>query len=245
MSLAYKRVLLKLSGEALRGSAENSIFDISFVNRVCETVGQAVRQGAQIGIVVGGGNIWRGGMNPGVERSRGDHMGMLATVINSLELQDAFEKCGIDARVMTSLEMTQFAEPFVRDEAVRHLEAGRVVIFGGGTGNPYFTTDTAGALRAAEINADALLLAKNVDYIYDADPKNNPAARKLSEIGYDYFLKEGLRAIDATAAAFCREYSLKVLTFALSDPQNILRVLAGEKVGSLMRQGDDVVYLDK
>ncbi|MBQ7500709.1 MAG: UMP kinase [Clostridia bacterium] len=230
----YKRILLKLSGEAL-SEGSDGIFNYDILDSIAAVVKKCCEKGVQTAIVVGAGNIWRGRQGGGMERSRADCMGMLATTINSLAILDSLEHAGIDARVMTALEMTQVAEPFVRDKAVRHLEKGRVVIFAGGTGCPYFSTDTAGALRAAEINADAILMAKNIDGVYTADPKTDPTAVRLDEITYDEILSKGLRVIDSTAASFCRDNGIPTLIFALSDPDNILRTVMGENTGTVVK----------
>lgn len=233
----YRRVLLKLSGEALAGDAGRG-FDFSIIGSVCDAIRKCVDMGVQVAIVVGGGNIWRGAKNeaPSMQRSRADHMGMLATVINSLALQDALEQRGVTAAVQTAVEMRRFAEPFVRDEAVKHLEQGHVVIFGCGTGNPYFSTDTGAALRAAEIGADALLMAKNVDGVYDSDPARNPDAKKYDEITYTEVLRQGLKALDTAATALCMDNRILTQVFALRDPENICRVVLGEKIGTIIKE---------
>ena len=233
----YKRVLLKLSGEALaKDCAKGEILNYDFINEVCTTVKKCVEMGVQVAIVVGGGNIWRGGrQGAGMNRSRADHMGMLATVINSLALQQGFEEVGAEAVVMTAIDMQRIAEPFTQRDAVKCLEAGKVVIFGGGTGCPYFSTDTGAVLRAAEINADAVLMAKNIDGVYTADPKLDKNAKKLDEISYVDVLNKGLKAIDWTAASFGLENKLTIQMFALDDPDNIIRVINGEKIGTVLK----------
>ena len=230
---AYKRVLLKLSGEALKNMNPDGIIDFSFASRVAEQIKRCTDEGVSFGIVIGGGNIWRGAGKE-IERSRADHMGMLATIINSLAMQSVLENAGVEARVMTALEMEQFAEVYVRDIAVDHLEKGRVVIIAGGTGNPYFSTDTAAVLRAAEIGADVALFAKNVDGVYTADPKKDPNAKKLDSMTYDEIIHNDLKVIDATASAFGRENNLPILLFGLNDPENIYRAVNGEKLGTIV-----------
>ncbi len=235
MELKYKRVLLKVSGEALAGSKHFGL-DIDVIRSVCSVIKKCVDAGAEIGIVVGGGNFWRGVKDGGgkIERTRADHMGMLATSINALALADALEKMSVDVRVQTAIEMRAIAEPYVRLRACRHLEKGRVVIFGCGTGNPYFSTDTAAILRAAEIDADIVLLAKNVDGVYDSDPAKNPDAHRYEALSYDEMLQKHLLAMDLTATSLSMDNSIPVLLFALSDPENIYRALTGEKVGTLV-----------
>lgn len=236
MGLKYKRVLLKVSGEALAGDRHFGL-DIDVIRSVCAVIKDCVDEGAEIGVVVGGGNFWRGVKDGGgkVERTRADHMGMLATSINALALADALEKMGVDVRVQTAIEMRAIAEPYVRLKACRHLEKGRVVIFGCGTGNPYFSTDTAAILRAAEINADIVLQAKNIDGVYTADPAKDPTAKRYDELSYDEMLQKHLLAMDLTATSLSMDNSIPVLLFALSDPENIHRALKGEKVGTLVR----------
>ena len=233
----YKRVLLKLSGEALaKDCQKGEILNYDFINEVCTVVKKCVDNGVQVAIVVGGGNIWRGGrQGANMNRSRADHMGMLATVINSLALQQGFEEVGAESVVMTAIDMTRVAEPFTQRDAVRLLNEGKVVIFGGGTGCPYFSTDTGAVLRAAEINADAVLMAKNIDGVYTADPKLDKNAKKLDEISYVDVLNNGLKAIDWTAASFGLENKLTIQMFALDDPMNIVRVIEGEKLGTVLR----------
>ena len=234
---AYKRVLLKISGEALaKDCGKGEILNYDFMNEICGVVKKCVDMGVQIAIVVGGGNIWRGGRQGAkMNRSRADHMGMLATVINSLALQQAFEEIGQKAVVMTAIDMKRIAEPFTQREAVENLEQGNIVIFGGGTGCPYFSTDTGAVLRAAEINADAVLMAKNIDGVYTADPKLDPTAKKLDEISYVDVLKNGLKALDWTAASFGMENKLTVQFFGLDDPMNIVKVINGEKLGTVLK----------
>ena len=231
----YKRVLLKISGEALAGDAHRGLnFDV--VGSVCDVVKRCVEAGVQVGIVVGGGNFWRGLKDGGdrMERTRADHMGMLATVINSLALADCLEQRDVPVRVQTAIEMERIAEPYIRSKAIRHLEKGRVVIFGCGTGNPYFSTDTAAVLRAAEIDADVILLAKNVDGVYNADPAKDPNAVKYDTISYDEVLAQHLMVMDTTATSLSMDNHIPVLVFALKDPQNIIRALCGENVGTIV-----------
>ncbi len=234
--LEYKRVLLKVSGEALAGDAGRGL-DFEVIDKVCDVIAQCSKEGAEIGIVVGGGNFWRGlkdgkGMH---ERTRADHMGMLATTINCLALADILEQKGVDVRVQTAIEMKAIAEPYIRSRAIRHLERGRVVIFGCGTGNPFFSTDTAAVLRAAEINADIILLAKNIDGVYSADPRLDPSAVKYDSISYDDVLSQHLRVMDSTATSLSMENKIPVILFALKDPENILRVIHGEKIGTVVK----------
>ena len=232
----YKRVLIKISGEALAGDNKFGLnFDV--IGPVCDVIKRCVEIGTEVGVVVGGGNFWRGVKDGGgkMERTRADHMGMLATTINSLALADALEQRDVDVRVQTAIEMRQIAEPYIRSKATRHLEKGRVVIFGCGTGNPYFSTDTAAALRAAEINADIILLAKNIDGVYDSDPAINPDAKKYDELSYMDVLKERLGVMDTTATSLSMDNSIPVLVFALKDPENIYRAVLGEDIGTLVR----------
>ena len=233
----YRRILLKLSGEALsKGAEPGDILNFDVVDRVCEAVKSCAALGVQVGIVVGAGNIWRGARNGrNLNRTRADHMGMLATMINSLALQDAFLHMGVEARVMSPVPMTTFAETFVRDEAVRHLEAGRVVIFGCGSGCPYFSTDTPAVLRAAEIGADMALLAKSIDGVYTADPKKDPAAKRLDEITYEEIVEKKLGVIDMTAACFAMDNRIPLLLFGLDDPHNIVRAVMGESIGTVVK----------
>ncbi len=232
----YKRVLVKISGEALAGDKKFGL-NFNVIGPVCDVIKRCVDIGTQVSIVVGGGNFWRGVKDGGdhMERTRADHMGMLATTINSLALADALEQRGVDVRVQTAIEMRQIAEPYIRNKATRHLEKGRVVIFGCGTGNPYFSTDTAAALRAAEINADIILLAKNIDGVYDSDPAKNPDAKKYDDLTYMDVIKQRLGVMDTTATTLSMDNSIPVLVFALKDPENIYRAVLGEKVGTLVR----------
>ena len=232
----YKRVLIKLSGEAL---GENGIlFDFGKINQVAEAIVAVGRMGVEIALVLGGGNIWRGRMGPSahMDAVTADHMGMLGTAINSLAMQDALERAGAETRVLSAVEMTRFAEPYIRRRAVRHLEKGRIVLFACGTGNPFFSTDMAAALRGVEISADAILFAKNVDGVYDDDPNKNPNAVFLPEVSYDEAQRRDLRVIDAAAFTVCKENAVPAVhVFGLSEPANIRRVVSGERLGSLVR----------
>ena len=232
----YKRVLLKISGEALAGDAHRGL-DFAVIGGVCDVIRQCVEAGVQVGVVVGGGNFWRGVKDGGgkMERTRADHMGMLATVINALAVADCLEQRGVEVRVQTAIAMNQIAEPYIRSKAIRHLEKGRVVIFGCGTGNPFFSTDTAAALRAVEIGADAILLAKNVDGVYDSDPRVNPEAKLLRDITYQEVQERDLKVMDASAITICRENKVPCIrVFGLDDPQNILRVIEGDMMGTVV-----------
>lgn len=233
----YRRVLLKISGEALAGGQSRGL-DFGIISSVCDVVRRCVHAGVQVGIVVGGGNFWRGLKDGGdrMERTRADHMGMLATGINALALADVLEQKGVDVRVQTAIEMRSIAEPYIRSRAIRHLEKGRVVIFGCGTGNPYFSTDTAAVLRAAEIDADVILLAKNVDGVYSADPNKDPTAVKYDTITYDQVLAQRLEVMDSTATSLSMDNKIPVLLFALKDPENIYRVVMGEKIGTIVKE---------
>ena len=229
----YKRVLLKVSGEALAGEKKTGL-DFAVIKSVCEAVKKVTEMGVEVGIVVGGGNFWRGAKDGGgkMERSRADHMGMLATVMNSLALSDVFEQIGVPVRVRTAIHMAQIAEPYIRLKADSHLTKGKVVIFGCGTGNPYFSTDTAAVLRAAEIGAEAILLAKNIDGVYSADPKVDPDAIKYDHISYDDVLAQHLAVMDTTATSLSMDNHIPVIVFALKDPENIVRVVMGEDIGT-------------
>ena len=231
----YRRILLKLSGEALGGESGAGISPEA-VHDMARQVGEVRELGVEVVIVIGGGNIFRGiaGSEKGIERATGDYMGMLATVINSLALQDALEKAGIATRVQSAITMAQVAESFIRRRAMRHLEKGRVVIFGGGTGNPYFSTDTAAALRANEIGAEVILKATKVDGIYDSDPKKNPAAKRFTQITYLEALQKQLKVMDSTAFSLCMDNKMPIIVFDLFKPHNLRRVVCGEKVGTLV-----------
>lgn len=230
----YKRAVIKLSGEALAGEKGFGL-DETVIEYVVKQIKQVVEQGVEIGIIIGGGNFWRGRQGSNMDRTTADHMGMLATVINSLAMQDALERNGVPTRVQTALTITRVAEPYILRKAMRHLEKGRVVIFACGTGNPYFSTDTGAALRAAEIGAEALLLAKNVDGIYDSDPKKNPDAKKFDEIAYIDVIKKGLNAMDTTAISLCMENKIPVIAFALNEENSIVKVMNGEKIGTIIK----------
>ena len=230
---AYKRVLLKISGEALAGDKHTGL-DFEVMGSVVKAVKQCVQMGVEVGIVVGGGNFWRGVKDGGgkMERSRADHMGMMATVMNALALADVFEQNDVLVRVQTALEIKAVAEPYIRLKADKHLSNGRVVIFGCGTGCPYFSTDTAAVLRAAEIGADVILLAKNIDGVYSADPKLDPNAIKYDSISYDDVLPQHLAVMDSTATSLSMDNHIPVIVFALKDPENIVRAVKGENVGT-------------
>ncbi len=233
----YKRILLKISGEALAGDAHRGLnFDV--IGGVCDVVKKCAEAGVQIGIVVGGGNFWRGLKDGGehMERTRADHMGMLATVINALAIADCLEQRNVPVRVQTAIEMNRIAEPYIRNKAIRHLEKGRVVIFGCGTGNPFFSTDTGAVLRAAEIGADAILLAKNVDGVYSADPARDPNAVRYDTITYDEVLSQHLAVMDTTATSLSMDNHLPIVLFALKDPENIYRVVMGEEIGTVVKE---------
>ena len=232
----YKRVLLKLSGEALSGDAGTGL-DFKIMNKVCGVVAEAVRQGVEVGIVVGGGNFWRGVKNGEgrMDRARADYMGMLATIMNCLALQDVLLQQGVDAKVLTAMEIQHIGEPFSIDRADAYLKAGSVVIMGGGVGSPFFTTDTGAVLRAALIRSDAILLAKNVDGVYSADPKKDPKAVKYDSLSYEEVLEKRLAVMDSTATCLAMDNHIPVMVFALKDPENILRALRGENVGTLVK----------
>ena len=234
MTAKFKRIVLKISGEALAGENGTGLNE-AFIDQVVSQLVRAHDMGVEIGIIVGGGNFWRGRQGTNMDRTTADHMGMLATVINALALQDAIEQKGVPTRVQTALTITRVAEPYILRKAMDHLSKGRIVIFACGTGNPYFSTDTAAALRAAEINADILLLAKNVDGIYDSDPKLNPDAKKYDEIKYLDFIKQGLKAMDTTAVTICMENKTPILAFGLNEKDAIVRVCAGEEIGTWIR----------
>ena len=229
----YKRVMLKISGEALSGT-NGFGFDFDTVSRIAKEVKEIVDMGIEVGLVVGGGNIWRGRSGEGMDRTTADHMGMLATCINALALQDALEGIGVKTRVQTAIEMKEIAEPFIRRRAVRHLEKGRVVIFGAGSGNPYFSTDTAAALRAAEIEADVILLAKNVDGVYDKDPNKFADAKKYDTLTYMEVIEQGLQVMDTTATTLCMDNNIPILVFGLEGDGNIKRAMLGEKIGTIV-----------
>ena len=233
----YHRILLKISGEALAGDAHRGL-DFNVINSVCEVIKECVDHGVQIGVVIGGGNFWRGAKDGAdkMQRSHGDAMGMLATVMNCIAVADALEKHGVDARVLTAVEMNKFAEYFTRDTADRYLNEGKVVFFAAGTGNPYFSTDTGAVLRGVEIEADAILMAKNVDGIYSADPNVDPTAVKFDELTYDEVLERHLKATDTTAMTLAMDNHMTMVCFALADPKNIFRVVCGEKIGTTVKE---------
>lgn len=233
---AYKRILLKISGEALAGDAGRGI-DFNVTEKVCLAIKKCRELGVEVGVVIGGGNFWRGVKDGGgkMERTRADHMGMMATVMNCLALADVLEQMDIEVRVQTAIEMRAIAEPYIRLRAMRHLSRGRVVIFGCGTGSPFFSTDTAAVLRAAEIEADAILLAKNIDGVYSADPRKDPSAVKYDAISYDDVLAQHLEVMDSTATSLSMDNKIPVVLFALKDPENIVRVVMGEKIGTVVQ----------
>lgn len=230
----YKRVLLKLSGEALAGKEKVGI-NAEVVGKICDKIKEVTEMGVQVGIVVGGGNFWRGRNGLQMERATADYMGMLATAMNALALQDALEARGVYSRVQTAIEMREIAEPFIVRKAEKHLERGRVVIFACGTGHPYFTTDTAAVLRATEINADIILLGKAIDAVYSADPKLDPSAQKYDKISYLEVLEKDLKVMDSTATAMCRDNNIPLLVFGIADPENIVRAIKGEEIGTLVK----------
>ena len=234
MQLKYKRVLIKISGEAMAGEQRFGL-DFDTVLNVCKSIKECVNLGAEVAVVVGGGNFWRGRSSGKMDRTRADHMGMLATVINALALGDALEQLEVPVRVQTAISMQQIAEPYIRNKAVRHLEKGRVVVFGCGTGNPFFSTDTAAALRAAEIDADIIFKATNVDGVYDSDPKLNPNCKKYDELHYIDVLNQGLHVMDSTAASLCMDNDIPILVFNLNDPNNIVRAICGETIGTIVK----------
>ena len=236
MSLAYKRVLLKLSGEALMGDQPFGI-DPQFISQIAEEIKEVYEVGAQIAIVIGGGNIFRGvkGASMGMDRATADYMGMLATVMNAIALQDVLENKDVPTRVMSAIEMRQIAEPYIRRRAIRHLEKGRIVIFGAGTGSPFFTTDTTGALRAAEIKAEVLLKATKVDGIYDKDPNEYPDAKLLKEVSYLEAINKDLKVMDHTALTLCLENKLPIIVFNIKERGNLKKIIMGENVGSIVK----------
>ena len=233
-NIKYKRVLLKLSGEALAGKKGTGV-DVETVGAICDKIKEVVEMGVQVAIVVGGGNFWRGRNGHQMERTTADYMGMLATAMNGLALQDALEARGVYTRVQTAIEMREIAEPFIQRKAEKHLGKGRVVVFACGTGHPYFTTDTAAVLRATEIDADVILLGKSVDAVYDSDPKENPNAKKYDEVTYMEALEKDLKVMDSTAIAMCRDNHMPLLVFGIEDPENIVRAVKGEKIGTIVK----------
>ncbi|MBF2036008.1 MAG: UMP kinase [Leptolyngbyaceae cyanobacterium T60_A2020_046] len=241
MGNTYTRVLLKLSGEALMGDMAYGI-DPTVVQSIAQEVAEVVSQGVQIAIVVGGGNIFRGikGAAAGMDRATADYIGMLATVMNAMTLQDALEQVGVPTRVQTAISMQEVAEPYIRRRAIRHLEKNRVVIFGAGSGNPFFTTDTTAALRAAEINADVVIKGTQVDGVYDSDPKVNPDAKRFTSLTYGHVLTHDLRVMDGTAIALCKDNNIPIMVFDLSVPGNIRRAVMGESIGTIVGESCEV-----
>lgn len=233
MEPKYKRILLKLSGESLAGGQEHGI-DFDTVLKICAPIKTLVDMGVEVAIVVGGGNFWRGRSSGNMDRTRADHMGMLATVINALGVADALEQLGVVVRVQTAITMQQVAEPYIRNKAVRHLEKGRVVVFGCGTGNPFFSTDTAASLRAAEIDADIIFKATMVDGVYDSDPKKNPEAKKYDTVSFLDVLNKDLGVMDSTAASLCKDNNIPILVFSIEKPENIVAAVCGEDIGTLV-----------
>ena len=229
----YKRILLKLSGEVLAGEQKTGV-DVETVGKICDEIKKIVEMGVQVAIVVGGGNFWRGRNGHQMERTTADYMGIIATAMNGLALQDALEARGVYSRVQTAIEMREIAEPFILRKAEKHLNRGRVVIFACGTGHTYFTTDTAAVLRATEINADIILLGKNIDGVYSADPKLDPTAKKYDQISYIEVLEKDLKVMDSTATAMCRDNKMPLLVFGISDPENIVKAVKGEKIGTIV-----------
>ncbi|MBQ9851155.1 MAG: UMP kinase [Clostridia bacterium] len=236
MKPVYKRILLKLSGEVLSGSQGHG-FDFDTINSICSAVKKVSDLGVEIGLVVGGGNFWRGRSGGKMDRTRADHIGMLATVMNSLALADSLEQLGVPVRVQSAIEMHQIAETYIRNKAIRHMEKGRVVIFGSGTGNPFFSTDTCAALRAAEIKADVILKATNVDGVFDKDPNKFADAVKYDVITHSEVLEKNLKVMDSTAASLCRDNNIPILVFNLEDPENIVRAILGENIGTIVKEG--------
>lgn len=233
MTAKYKRVVIKISGEALAGQSGTGI-DNHIVNKVVQQIKVVHDLGIDVGIIIGGGNFWRGRQGVDMDRTTADHMGMLATVINSLALQDALEHSGVPTRVQTALTIERVAEPYILRKALRHLEKGRVVIFACGTGNPYFSTDTGASLRAAEIGADVLLCAKNIDGVYDSDPRKNPSAKKIDEISFMDVIKRGIHVMDTTAVSLCMENDINIVVFGLDEENSIVKAATGEKIGTLV-----------
>lgn len=233
MRPVYKRVLLKLSGEALAGERKFGL-DYSVITPICQSIKKVTEYGVEIAIVVGGGNFWRGRSSGAMDRTRADHIGMLGTTMNALAVADALEELGVDVRVQTAISMQQVAEPYIRNRAMRHLQKGRVVIFGCGTGNPFFSTDTAAALRAAEIEADVILKATMVDGVYDCDPNVYDNAKKYDKITYSEVLAQNLNVMDSTAASMCKDNDIPIVVFNLNDPDNIFKAVMGENIGTLV-----------
>ncbi|MCP9753759.1 UMP kinase [Lacihabitans sp. CCS-44] len=236
MALKYKRILLKLSGEALNGGDKSQVINPDILEQYAKAVKTVVETGCEVAIVIGGGNIYRGAaQKSGIDRSQGDYMGMLATVINGMAIQSALESEGVKTRLLSAIKMEQIAEPFIRRRAIRHLEKGRVVIFGAGTGNPYFSTDSGGALRAVEIGADVLLKGTSVDGVYSDDPRKNPDATKYDEISFDEVIGKGLKVMDMTAFTLCKENKLPIIVFDMNEENNLLKLVEGEKIGTLVK----------
>ena len=231
MSVVYNRILLKLSGEVLAGAKGTGIDNDTVVN-ICKSVKNVADMGVEVAIVVGGGNFWRGRTSDGMDRTRADHIGMLATAMNSLALCDALEQMGADVRVQTAIEMRQIAEPYIRNKAIRHFEKGRIVIFGCGTGSPFFSTDTAAALRSVEINADALLKATNVDGVFDKDPNKYNDAVKFDKVSFKEVINRDLKVMDSTAFSLCKDNDMPIIVFNLEEPDNIIKVVNGEDIGT-------------
>ncbi len=236
----YKRVLIKISGEALAGDKHSGLNQSVLVG-ISQMIKEVYDKGIEMAIVVGGGNFWRGRTSQGMDRTTADHIGMLATVMNSLALKDAFEAQGIPTRVQSAIDMSRIAEPYIRGRAIRHLEKKRVVIFGCGTGNPFFSTDTAAALRAAEIDAEAILLAKKIDAVYDSDPEKNPDAKKYKQISFGEILNKQLGVMDLTAASLCMDNDIPVIVFGIKNPQNVMSVLKGENVGTVIKRNIETI----
>ena len=235
MKPKYKRVLLKLSGESLAGEMKHGI-DFETVLKICKPIKECVDAGVEVGIVVGGGNFWRGRSSGEMDRTRADHMGMLATIMNSLALQNALEQAGVPTRCLSALEVQAVAEPYIRRRAIRHLEKGRVCIFAGGLGNPYFSTDTAAATRAIEIGADVVLMAKNgTEGVYDSDPRKNPNAKMYEELSFSEVLNKNLAVMDSTAASLCKDNGMKLIVFNMNKPGNIVKAVKGEHIGTLVK----------
>jgi uridylate kinase len=236
MSLKYTRILLKLSGEALNGGDKSQIINSDILEQYAKEIKTVVDLGVEVAIVIGGGNIFRGAsLKSGIDRSQGDYMGMLATVINGIAIQSALEAEGMKTRLLSAIKMEQIAEPFIRRRAIRHLEKGRIVIFGAGTGNPYFSTDSGGALRAVEIDANVLLKGTNVDGVYNDDPRKNPEATKFDEISFDDVISKGLKVMDMTAFTLCKENKLPIIVFDMNKSGNLLKLVQGERIGTLVK----------
>ena len=234
MGPKYKRILLKLSGEALAGDKKMGL-DYDVINKFGKSIKKCVDAGVEVGIVVGGGNFWRGRSSGGMDRTRADHIGMLATAMNALAVADGLENCGMEVRVQTAISMPQVAEPYIRNKAMRHFQKGRVIVFGCGTGNPFFSTDTAAALRAAEIEADIFFKATMVDGVYNKDPHKYPDAVKFDTLSFNDILSKDLAVMDSTAAAMCKDNNIPILVFDLADPDNIYRACMGEQIGTIVK----------